>query len=664
MSLISKQNSGPSADALAVSTEASSQVGQVAMVDARPRVSVAELTGRALFGAFLLVLLMSPFEAGYPPLGRFLWATYTNLEATIFLMAAVWALKMAVDPTARLRLIRTPLLLPILALIGASVVSTFFGEYKAMGPHFIYRLIMGMLVYLTACEVLNSRRRLLTALAAFVTAGSLSAGLGLLEYAPWINMEPWLKVFKPQPTTVGGMLRLSGTFEYANGAAIYFEMVLPVLLGFVVMLSSRRGMGGYSERARRLLQIGALSLVGVVTMALILTFSRAAWAGTLFAVTLLVLMLIIRGLKSAEAGGAATILRPLGLSALVIALAALYITFTHPLLLLRLTAGENDRSWYRSSIEPGPVPTLKAGQVVTVPVTLRNLGPMTWQSERTPMVHLSYHWANVGEQTGKNYYAVFEGDRTVLPHDVGPGQSVTVNATLQAPLKEGEYYLEWDLVQEYVAWFEFKAGLSAERTLHKIAPAAAGEPIRPPHSGVAPRVSVQDIKDADTSTVPRQTLWRVAFDMFRAHPLTGVGPDGFRNLYGKYAGRAEWNRNIYTNNTYIEMFTNLGLLGGLAFLLIAGLSLWRARRILDFRFWSLDSNSGRPIQNPNAQRAPEIQNSGGLWVVTMGAAASLVAFFLHGLADYFLFATPFYVVFWFLIAATAVSPSRVVESKE
>jgi hypothetical protein len=36
----------------------------------------------------------------------------------------------------------------------------------------------------------------------------------------------------------------------------------------------------------------------------------------------------------------------------------------------------------------------------------------------------------------------------------------------------------------------------------------------------------------------------------------------------------------------------------------------------------------------------------------LGATASLVAFFVHGVADYFLFSTPLYMVFWFMLSVS------------
>jgi O-antigen ligase len=121
--------------------------------------------------------------------------------------------------------------------------------------------------------------------------------------------------------------------------------------------------------------------------------------------------------------------------------------------------------------------------------------------------------------------------------------------------------------------------------------------------------------------------------MFLDHPIVGVGPDGFRNLYGKYAGVSEWNRNIYTNSLYIEMFTNLGILGGLGLLALVAVSLWRIAR-----------HALRGVTGP-------------VWLLGLGASASCLAFFAHGFVDYFLFSTPIYILYWFLLGVAVLWPS-------
>jgi hypothetical protein len=247
-------------------------------------------------------------------------------------------------------------------------------------------------------------------------------------------------------------------------------------------------------------------------------------------------------------------------------------------------------------------------------------------------IRLSYHW----KSEDKRQILVFEGKRTLLPHDVNPGESVTLDAILTAPPRPGVYQLEWDMVQEHYAWFSAKTGSGSQMTRHVVGEARIGGTARPRvQEAMPPPVSADILVNSDQATVERFQLWRVAFKMFQAHPITGVGPDGFRNLYGTYAGVTDWNRNIYTNNTYVEMFTNLGILGGLAFLWLGGLALWMAarsalREALDAR-----------------------------WLIGVGATASVTAFFFHGLGDYFLFTTPIYTVFWLLLAVSALWPRMI-----
>ncbi len=601
---------------------------------------------KALYGVLLAVVALSPFEAGYPPLGRFLWATFTNLEAALFVLAGVFVVRLVLDSGARQQLLRLPLKWPILALLGATVVSTIFGEYRALGVQFGYRLVMGAMVYAVAWETLRSRRRLFVALSVFVGAGFVSAVLGLLEFAPGFDIQPFLKAFKPQPTTVGGMLRLSGTFEYANGAAMYFEMALPVLISIAMIFAARYlvsilfGEGQVSEGKRRFVLALLYVATGIYMVALILTFSRAALGGVVVALAVFAVAAIIKGraskveayspLEPQTSPGYEIELRRVWRSLAVVvgvmAVGGAVVLATQPMFRLRLLT-ENDLDWYKATVTAEPLPDLSAREVISVPVTLRNDGQMEWPASGVLPVRVSYHWLSATE----NVYLVFDGLRSPLPHDVAPGETVSVLAIVQAPPQPGRYRFEWDMVHENVTWFDRKQGMKGEIRAYIINEAVA-EVVgsqQPPASAMPPPLDVEAI--ADTTSVERTKLWRVAWKMFLAHPITGVGPDGFRNLYGEYAGVTDWNRNIFTNNTYIEMFTNLGIVGGAAFLWLAGLALWRAVRGL--------------------LRMP----TGPSWLLGVGTTSALVAFFAHGVVDYFLFSTPIYVVFWFLLAASAAS---------
>ena len=46
-----------------------------------------------------------------------------------------------------------------------------------------------------------------------------------------------------------------------------------------------------------------------------------------------------------------------------------------------------------------------------------------------------------------------DGQRSPLPHNVAPGQQVSVVQTVQAPDRPGYYSLALDPVRERVAWF-------------------------------------------------------------------------------------------------------------------------------------------------------------------------------------------------------------------
>jgi hypothetical protein len=119
---------------------------------------------------------------------------------------------------------------------------------------------------------------------------------------------------------------------------------------------------------------------------------------------------------------------------------------------------------YGATYSPAAIPPLLAGQTHTVAVTVKNTGSgpnaLTWTPTGANPVRLSYHWYQAGTQpttAGPNFGAVvWNGERTTLPGQVRPGQSVTLQATLKAPSTPGSYTLKWDLVHEGVTWFSQK----------------------------------------------------------------------------------------------------------------------------------------------------------------------------------------------------------------
>jgi len=119
-------------------------------------------------------------------------------------------------------------------------------------------------------------------------------------------------------------------------------------------------------------------------------------------------------------------------------------------------------TWQRMQQATGPelraefrkhtTPTaLTPRQTVSVKVTVRNTGSLTWPAGGDQPVHLGYHWVDQNGQVVRQKSA--DDHRTALPHDVAPSEKVTLDTLLTAPSKPGTYTLKWDMVQENVSWF-------------------------------------------------------------------------------------------------------------------------------------------------------------------------------------------------------------------
>jgi O-antigen ligase len=117
-------------------------------------------------------------------------------------------------------------------------------------------------------------------------------------------------------------------------------------------------------------------------------------------------------------------------------------------------------------------------------------------------------------------------------------------------------------------------------------------------------------------------LLQIAFRLLLKHPFLGIGLDNFRLIYGQELGQSAWNDTIHTNNWYIETIVSAGLIGGIPFLV------WLGLMVVDF--W-------------HTLRQPTVS----IWQTAV--AAGLIAFFIHGLLDYFLLFNPTALLFWLLV---------------
>ena len=106
------------------------------------------------------------------------------------------------------------------------------------------------------------------------------------------------------------------------------------------------------------------------------------------------------------------------------------------------------RARYLNHNTPSVMPV---DQTIAVNLTLQNDGIFTWVRGGVNPFHLGFKWFNAQGEPLQ-----FPDDlnfRASLPHDVAPGQKVTLNAKLRTPNAPGTYKLRWDMVHEQITWF-------------------------------------------------------------------------------------------------------------------------------------------------------------------------------------------------------------------
>lgn len=563
------------------------------------------MTARVLYPAIVLLALLAPFEVVVWTVPVDHVARFSNLEIAGACVGLGWLLALLVE--RRLPRINRRLALPGLVFLLACIISALLAPGARLDAlRFTGRVVAGFALFVIVADVVDSRERAVTLMKVMAISGVIVGGLAVLEYLGVQPVVAFLSLFKAHPTRVGGFLRASSSLMYATIAAMYLELTFPFLVAWQAASLTA------SPRPGSRMQFLALCLgVLVVLEGIILTFTRA---GLIAIVAALAVMALVWSRRH----GIDRAIRTMGLTGAGFGLLLALAILTSPMFKLRLVS-ENDSSWYRAGYQMQPIPTLMAGQTTTVEVELTNTGQRSWPADGRQLFALSYHWLSADGKA----VIVFEGLRTPLPHEVQPGETVRLQAQLRAPSQSGTYRLAWDMVQEDTTWFSAK-GSPASDILVQILPGivtTASSEKQPFELEVDPAALSPD----------RLTLWRVAVKMFMDRPMLGIGPDNFRQLYGRYTSVRIWNRAIHANNMYLEMLADLGL-GGSGIFLWLMISLGQALRAAFHRSW---------------------RDRFGLWV--LGLIGSLTAFLVHGFVDYFLEFTSIYFTFWMIVALIAVA---------
>jgi hypothetical protein len=91
--------------------------------------------------------------------------------------------------------------------------------------------------------------------------------------------------------------------------------------------------------------------------------------------------------------------------------------------------------------------SVSPGETLTIPVTVKNTGNQRIVSAGRFPVTFSYKWFDGGKMLP------IEGERTLLPRPLNPGDEVSFAAKVVAPPAGRDLTLKLTLVQEAVAWF-------------------------------------------------------------------------------------------------------------------------------------------------------------------------------------------------------------------
>lgn len=101
---------------------------------------------------------------------------------------------------------------------------------------------------------------------------------------------------------------------------------------------------------------------------------------------------------------------------------------------------------------------VRPGQEINLDVRIENRSPVVWPSLPGPLGRYRINVANRWRSESGDIVTPDDG-RCPIEYDVAPGESTSALLVVTAPLTDGRYELEIDLVQEDVAWFSERGSL-------------------------------------------------------------------------------------------------------------------------------------------------------------------------------------------------------------
>ncbi len=440
-----------------------------------------------------------------------------------------------------------------------------------------------------------------TLLAGLLLGLALLTGLGLAERRLGRDLEPFLRLFRDEPTWMLGEQRLAMVFYHANTAAAYFELTAPTLLVFTV-----------TQWHRRWLRLPLLLWLGTVAVLLSLTYSRAGFGAAVVGA----LLLAVAARQNAPQ-------HRLWLRILAIGYAVTVVIAYAANPDMRARIGLTERSYQaRYTFEQACVG--KPSDRLTVPVTIKNSGEWPLSNAQapgsvmytllTPMGHMVMPWWE-----------------TVQLPTVNHGDRVRLALHPQLPSKPGEYVLAVDIIRDQVLRISALGNPMAWLHCTVLAPEEDGATLRARGVTLGRPTDTSGVTVSRAADLERRHYWRAALLLFARRPLLGYGADRFHLVHRGWVPDPSYDDRARAHSVAAETAVDFGLLGLgvlLALVLISGRRLWRILR------------AGRlPTDGP-----------------ALAAMAALGGLAVHSQVDYFLAYTQVAVFVWPLLGLACGAP--------
>lgn len=153
-----------------------------------------------------------------------------------------------------------------------------------------------------------------------------------------------------------------------------------------------------------------------------------------------------------------------------------------------------------------PLSSSRPSAMQAVTVTLVNTGSKSWPASGDSAVSLTYHVLSTSGHPwrpaspfGPGVLAF--GQRPVsLPHDVLPGKSVTLSASIQSPPEAGAFWIVWDLAVASGPWFSQMRILPRAQRLHVSSPDST--PAGPTATVATLNSPVEDMRYVADTSIP------------------------------------------------------------------------------------------------------------------------------------------------------------------